>query len=256
MSDTVHFNEALDRRYAAGRQNDCSVKMIARKRAFKPFQTNAADGKAADRSQALPQAAASLAELIRLAEVRGMVRALGQRGDPVFEFDASGAVVCSHGLESLENGPLRIVSQRLRAVTRRAQHMLDAAIFLAARLPAAASAVALTDSSGRTYLMRLMPVLCSGHEPLNTTAAIAVLTGLLPKARADADSVMISALYDVTAREIEVIRYLCGGFSVSAAATEMGVAPGTVRFHLRSIFAKTGVKRQTELIARLARLDM
>lgn len=51
----------------------------------------------------------------------------------------------------------------------------------------------------------------------------------------------------LTPREVRVVLHLAEGGTVASAAQAMDVAESTVRTHLKSVFAKTGVKRQAQL---------
>jgi DNA-binding CsgD family transcriptional regulator len=56
-----------------------------------------------------------------------------------------------------------------------------------------------------------------------------------------------SARFDLTMTQARLALYLAEGGTIAEYAEAMGVKVSTVRTHLKSIFAKTGVKRQTEL---------
>ena len=56
-----------------------------------------------------------------------------------------------------------------------------------------------------------------------------------------------SARFDLTAAQARLALFLAEGGTIIEYAAAMGVKVSTVRTHLKSIFAKTGVKRQTEL---------
>ena len=56
-----------------------------------------------------------------------------------------------------------------------------------------------------------------------------------------------SARFDLTAAQARLALFLAEGGTITEYASAMGVKISTVRTHLKSIFAKTGVKRQTEL---------
>jgi len=47
---------------------------------------------------------------------------------------------------------------------------------------------------------------------------------------------------------------LAEGAALAEVARHLGMQVGTVRVHLRNIFAKTGTNRQAELVALLGRL--
>ena len=53
--------------------------------------------------------------------------------------------------------------------------------------------------------------------------------------------------YGLTPAETRIAIYLARGGSVASFAQEFGVSKGTVRTHLKAIFAKTGVRRQVAL---------
>jgi DNA-binding CsgD family transcriptional regulator/PAS domain-containing protein len=55
-------------------------------------------------------------------------------------------------------------------------------------------------------------------------------------------------LLGLTPGEAEVAARLADGLSLAEVADRLGISPNTVRAHLRSIFGKTGVKRQSQLI--------
>lgn len=57
------------------------------------------------------------------------------------------------------------------------------------------------------------------------------------------------ALFDLTAREQEIVVLLCEGKSNAAIAATLGISPFTVKNHLRRIFEKTGAASRTEVIA-------
>lgn len=64
---------------------------------------------------------------------------------------------------------------------------------------------------------------------------------------------IVSRLYALTPAEVRVLNVvvdLGGGVKETAAA--LALSPATVRAHLREIFAKTGVRRQAELVGLLA----
>ncbi len=52
-------------------------------------------------------------------------------------------------------------------------------------------------------------------------------------------------------RELQIALLLARGDTYKVAAKRAGIAPSTVRAHLRSIFAKLGVKKQSEMAAAL-----
>lgn len=59
---------------------------------------------------------------------------------------------------------------------------------------------------------------------------------------------VLQSLFDLTARELQIVRMLAGGHSIDSLASAMKISPNTVRTHLRSIFSKTSTTRQSELI--------
>jgi DNA-binding CsgD family transcriptional regulator len=66
---------------------------------------------------------------------------------------------------------------------------------------------------------------------------------------------LFQGLFGVTAAEAEVCSYLRQGLTVSEIAEHRNVSRETVRFHLKSIFKKSGVGRQVDLIALLQKLS-
>ena len=64
-----------------------------------------------------------------------------------------------------------------------------------------------------------------------------------------ASAQVIQGLFDLTPAEAKVARGIAAGKTVDDLANEAGLAVGTVRQQLKSVFSKTGVSRQTELVA-------
>lgn len=63
---------------------------------------------------------------------------------------------------------------------------------------------------------------------------------------------LLEVLFDLTPAEARVSSLLVEGRTVEAIAAALAVTQNTVRMHLKSVFAKTGVHRQAQLVALLA----
>lgn len=61
-----------------------------------------------------------------------------------------------------------------------------------------------------------------------------------------------AAFFGFTGAETRLVTALYDGCSVPDAADRLGVAPTTARSHLQSVFAKTGVRRQGDLLTLLS----
>ncbi len=66
------------------------------------------------------------------------------------------------------------------------------------------------------------------------------------------DLVPLLALgYRLTPREQEVLGHLARGLGTAELTRQLGISPHTVRDHLKSLFAKVGVRSRAELVARI-----
>lgn len=77
-------------------------------------------------------------------------------------------------------------------------------------------------------------------------AAVLFLTDPTGARQVEADT--LRDLLGLTPSQAEVAARLADGLSLTEVAERLRISPNTVRAHLRSIFAKTGVKRQSQLI--------
>lgn len=171
----------------------------------------------------------------------------------VFGLAANSRVVASNrAAEQLARagGALRIVHGRLRAAS--AQHDLKLQSLIAAVLgsqpgPRPFSAAMLVPQLAAPALrLTLLP---AGDTPLPAprTAAVLVLVSdpaRKPRSRAS----ILQALYGLTPTENRVAELLAQGLDVRAVAARLGLAHETARFHVKRIFARTGVRRQAELL--------
>lgn len=82
-------------------------------------------------------------------------------------------------------------------------------------------------------------------------AAIAFISD--PERGVDADDEVLRQLYGLTPAEASLAASLAAGLSLEEAAERRGITIGTARMHLKSVFAKTGVRRQAELVSLLLR---
>ncbi|MBR9910629.1 MAG: helix-turn-helix transcriptional regulator [Gammaproteobacteria bacterium] len=64
---------------------------------------------------------------------------------------------------------------------------------------------------------------------------------------------VLTSLYQLTRAEAVLAKYLSAGITVDECATSLGITRNTVRAQLRSIFAKTGVTKQSVLVSLVLR---
>jgi DNA-binding CsgD family transcriptional regulator len=84
-------------------------------------------------------------------------------------------------------------------------------------------------------------------DPLERTVAVTI------RAAAPEDVLDLRFLaYDLTARERELVILLLAGTDTRAISEHLILSPHTVQDHLKSIFAKVGVRTRKELVATLA----
>jgi len=166
--------------------------------------------------------------------------------------DSSGEVRhLSAGAERMlrPGGALWVESRRLMTVGAIQQARLDRAIAVTlntVRVGTRPQALELHPANGRRLIVVLRPML-SSYGPFGQVRCelmVEVHDGL-PKI----GSVhLLQSLFDLTGRELQVVRLLADGHSIDSLAASMDISPNTARTHMRAIFAKTRTSRQSELM--------
>jgi DNA-binding CsgD family transcriptional regulator len=155
-----------------------------------------------------------------------------------------------------EGRALRGTGGSLSAGDDAAAKELRTAIKVAARDEAALGktglAIPLVEPEKDTVFAHVLPLAAGDlRTRLEPEAVAAVFVGA-PDERDGAN--LVAKAYGLTPAETRVLAEIAAGASTSDAAATLGIAGSTVRTHLESIFAKTGVKRQAELVRLAARL--
>ncbi|TKT75908.1 helix-turn-helix transcriptional regulator [Aquamicrobium sp. LC103] len=136
---------------------------------------------------------------------------------------------------------------KLRATSTGEDRLLQAAIREATDSckPGVSRGVSLTKESGaRTLGVMVRPM--AGRRPGASPRAVVYIRDcdVVP----EVESEFVRQIFDLTPAEAAVTRRLTSGLSLEDAAMSLDISRNTARAHLRSIFAKSGISRQTELV--------
>ncbi len=98
---------------------------------------------------------------------------------------------------------------------------------------------------GSHYAVIVSPLMAAEGGGARDSLALVLITD--PE-RPVPDVCRFAGLYDLTPAEARLAVRLLAGDTPGEAARELGVSITTIRFHLRNLLAKTGARRQAELI--------
>lgn len=107
-----------------------------------------------------------------------------------------------------------------------------------------------SDQNSNPKIVHLIPAHGVAQDFFLSGSVIMLITPVEPSS-APAIKVL-QGLFDLTPTEAKVAQGICGALSVDAVAASLGIKRETVRTHMKAVMAKTGVKRQGELISILA----
>jgi len=109
--------------------------------------------------------------------------------------------------------------------------------------------VPLAATSGQRFILTVMP-LGSGRRQTVFSASSAIAAVCIKKAEFDVPSTLsiLANQYDLTKRELAVLVASVDFGTVPQVAAVMGLSAETVKTHLKSIYQKTGARRQGDLV--------
>ena len=211
-------------------------------------------GRLADLSRRLAGAAA-LAGAFARARRDSALAAFDASRTPVAAIDRLGEVVRLNVAAERVLGPdLQVVKKRLVSFHREATAALDRALhaLIWTRGQALHPPVVLPRRVGRPMIAY------PSRAPAEALAGLAACVGFVvlvdPDIRVPADADALMSAFRLTQAEARlVIRFQVKG-SLEAAARDLGVSLDTARNQLKSVYQKTGLRRQSEIIGLLSRL--
>ncbi len=193
-----------------------------------------------------------LAARWRLERLRAAAEALAMIGLPAAILDASGKVLAANSLiECMTSHLVWLPKDRIGLVDPAANALLRRAIADIA-VPAA-GCVRSFPAKGTTnnpVVVHLVPATGEARDLFEGGFGVLVATAVtMPSAP---NAALIQGLFDLTAAEARVASGVAEGLTLYEIAERHGVAVGTVRTQVKSVFAKTGSNRQSQLAALLA----
>ncbi len=132
---------------------------------------------------------------------------------------------------------------------RELQRLIRAGLSMTARsAPVITEAISLTRPSGQPKLGVLVrSIHASEVSEANDWPQVAVFIRD-PKHQPHPSHELVRRLFGFTSAEVSLALLLTNGLTLEEAAAELNIRKNTARAHLRSIFSKTGVTRQTMLV--------
>jgi DNA-binding CsgD family transcriptional regulator len=116
----------------------------------------------------------------------------------------------------------------------------------------------ITRPSGlRPFLVIVSPLptaYCDGTGRQRRVAAVVIKDTQAEPHTSAANRREIAELYELTPAEEKLLDLILDGSGLFEAAEQLGVSRNTARTHMKRIYAKTGTRRQAELVRRLAHL--
>ena len=174
----------------------------------------------------------------------------------------AGAVIGDRGQMVSANPQFFSLSPRIRAGARdqfffqdsRARSLYRTALAeLSLGRTAVAQSIAIgSEGDEPALVIQVIPVRRSARDIFNKSCALVVVTPVGENGPPDLR--VISGLFDLTRAEAVVAQKLTIGLSVTQIAAALKVSQETVRTHMKSLFRKTGVKRQAQLVGLLSGL--
>jgi DNA-binding CsgD family transcriptional regulator/PAS domain-containing protein len=199
---------------------------------------------------------------VRLLEVEltkiGLAEALNRLSIGVFALNSAGQVTFSNSAaESLLGPELSVADGRLRIRTPDEEDIVAQALAADPEAIPGMLRPILIDrlESRRPLAVYLLPVK-TAHQPVASLLATARMIVLAVDSEVDAppDPSIIRDVLGLTLSEARLTSLIGVGLAPAQAAEKLGITEETARSTLKKVFAKTGVSRQNELAALLAKL--
>lgn len=103
-------------------------------------------------------------------------------------------------------------------------------------------------------LIEALPVSGASTEIFDGNRAVLIISDITHPLLADA--AILGLVFGLTRAEARLTAAICDGQDLSTIAATLGVTCMTLRGQLKTIFAKTGARRQAELVARVSQIKL
>ncbi|WP_173045469.1 LuxR C-terminal-related transcriptional regulator [Bosea sp. ANAM02] len=227
--DIAVFN--LERRYSDG---PVSSEEIARLNAVRPHLARAA----------------ALSTRLNLQRARAIVDALNSAGMPAAILGGQNELLAANSLlEKMSDQIVFLAHGKLALGNAASNRLLMDGLANRSR-PATSSIPIPARADSPAAVMHALPLPGEASDVFNGARTLLVVTRLDRPTSPTAE--LLTGLFDLTASEARVARGIAEGKSTDEVAAALGLSRETVRFYLKGIFGKTGVARQSDLIALLS----
>lgn len=205
-----------------------------------------------------PEAVSSVARLASPAASAGedwgwqkVLASLDRLGVTAFVVNGGGMVHhMNASAESLlaREDSISVGNSRLRLSDPALDSTFEAALRKATRTPYRSSLFPFRSTSNDVCEVNVSPLHHDGEGEGLTVTALALVVIARPRPDAEGICRRVRRLYGLTDAEARVMAAVTLGETVEQIASAHGVRVSTVRAQVRSIFEKTGVHRQTDLV--------
>jgi DNA-binding CsgD family transcriptional regulator len=179
---------------------------------------------------------------------RAAADALDVIGLPAAVLSRSHRLAAANGLmERLIPQVVQDRPPRLRLADRRADAMLEQAL-LQLQTSGEARVIPLAAARMPPSVVHVFPVQGAIQDTADAEAASCIVVVTTVSRPRIASAEVLRDLFDLTPAEARVARGIAAGKTVHDLASEAGLALGTIRQQLKSVFSKTGVSRQADLV--------
>jgi DNA-binding CsgD family transcriptional regulator/PAS domain-containing protein len=109
---------------------------------------------------------------------------------------------------------------------------------------------------GAPRVLHVLPLRHGTLRPGLSPGAVAAIFFASVTTAVPTSAEVLAALYDLTPAEVLVFHHVAAGLTRAEAADALAIAPTTVKAHLAQIFAKTGTRRQADLVGLAAAIAL
>lgn len=196
--------------------------------------------------------AALMSARLQLEQATGTTATLEALGLPAAVLREDGRVLATNALFNRETDRVLAPAHgRVSLADPAAAALLQDAIAQAThpRAPGVRSIPVAGGAGQPPLIAHLLPVRRQAHDIFARATTVLVLTPVIAARAFSTD--LLQGLFDLTPAEARVARAIASGETLESLAATSGLSRETARSQLKLVFAKTGTRRQADLVALL-----